>query len=40
MSPDGKTIHVIFSGQGELDSFNLVKATLALKKPAKTHTRA
>lgn len=33
MSADGKTIHLIFSGQGDLDSFNLVKATLTLKEP-------
>jgi hypothetical protein len=28
MSADGKTIHLLFSGQGVLDSFNLVKGTL------------
>lgn len=31
MSPDGLTIHLVFSGQRELDSFNLVKGTLILK---------
>jgi hypothetical protein len=30
MSPDGQTIHLIFSGQGTLDSFNLIKGSLKL----------
>jgi hypothetical protein len=30
MSPDGKTMYLVFSGTGIYDSFNLVKATLRL----------
>jgi hypothetical protein len=40
MSPDGLTIHLVFSGQHELDSFNVVKGTLVLRKPAKPSPRA
>lgn len=36
ISADGKTIYVIFSSTGVLDSFNLVKATLTLKMPTDT----
>jgi len=31
MSQDGTTIHLLFSGVGELDSFNLVKGTITLR---------
>ena len=31
MSPDGKTMHMVFSGTGPYDSFNLVKAELTLR---------
>jgi len=31
MSTDGKTFHLVFSGKGSLDSFNLLKATITLK---------
>jgi hypothetical protein len=34
ISPDGKTLWMIFSGTGVYDSFNIVKATLKLKTPA------
>ena len=34
MSVDGKTIHLVFSGDNELDSFNLAKATLTLNTQA------
>jgi hypothetical protein len=33
MSRDGKTIHLVFSGQDKFDSFNLLKGTLILKTP-------
>lgn len=33
ISADGKTIWMVFSSTGKLDSFNLIKATLILKKP-------
>lgn len=31
VSPDGRTMWMIFSSNGKLDSFNLIKATLSLK---------
>jgi hypothetical protein len=34
MSPDGKTLWMVFSGIGIYDSFNVVRATLKLKTPA------
>jgi hypothetical protein len=33
ISSDGKTMWCIFSGRGEFDSFNLIRATLAVKTP-------
>ena len=33
ISKDGKTMWMIYSSSGELDSFNLIKATLSMSKP-------
>jgi uncharacterized protein DUF4185 len=40
ISADGKTIWVVFSSSGELDSFNLLKATLTLKVSTDTNPTA
>ena len=39
MTTDGRTMHLVFSGKGLLDSFNLVKATLTLRTSSRNAER-